>query len=61
MTRAQRKAHLLLWLVLGPVALTGLVLAVLWRPPEPVQPGIAPGASVAPGVEAAMRQETADE
>lgn len=55
MTPAQRKAHVLLWLMLGPLALVGLLLAVLWRPPEPVQPGVAPGA------EPAVTQETGDE
>ncbi|XAL99556.1 hypothetical protein OT109_18500 [Phycisphaeraceae bacterium D3-23] len=44
MTPTQRKAHLLLWLVIGPIALVGLLLAVMWRPPVPVQPGVAPGA-----------------
>lgn len=32
-----------MWLVLGPVALAGLILAVLWRPIEPVQDGTLPG------------------
>jgi len=44
--------HIVLWLVLGPAALFGLVLAVLWRPPVPVQPGVAPGADVPAAVEA---------
>lgn len=48
MTRTQRKMHLVLWLVLGPAALTGLVLAVLARPPIPVQPGQAPGTEPTP-------------
>ena len=43
MTSGQRKAHVLLWLVLGPIAVVGLVLAVLWRPAEPVQEGPLPG------------------
>ena len=43
MTSGQRKAHVLLWLVLGPIAVVGLVLAVLWRPAEPVQQGPLPG------------------
>lgn len=43
MTRAQRKVHVLLWLVLGPLAVVGLVLAVMWRPMEPVQDGALPG------------------
>lgn len=47
MTPAQRKTHVLLWLLVGPIALVGLVLAVLWRPPVPVQPGTAPGAASA--------------
>lgn len=55
MTPTQRKAHVLLWFVLGPIALAGLLLAVLWRPPVPVQPGTAPGA------EPAAIQEQGDE
>ncbi len=43
MTGPQRKAHVLLWLVLGPIALIGLVFAVQWRPAEPVQDGGLPG------------------
>jgi hypothetical protein len=43
MTSGQRKVHVLLWLVLGPAALVGLILAVLWRPVEPVQDGDLPG------------------
>lgn len=43
MTSGQRKVHVLAWLVLGPIALVGLVLAVLWRPPQPVQDGVLPG------------------
>ena len=46
MTGPQRKAHVLLWLVLGPIALVGLALAVVWRPAEPVQDGALPGVSV---------------
>ena len=42
-TSGQRKVHVLLWLVLGPIALIGLVLAVVWRPDEPVQQGELPG------------------
>ncbi|MFN3165612.1 MAG: hypothetical protein ACE37H_00955 [Phycisphaeraceae bacterium] len=45
MTYAQRRVHLLLWLVLTPVALAGLVLAVAWRPAQPVQDGPLPGVS----------------
>lgn len=43
MTRGQRKMHVLVWLVLGPAAVVGLVLAVMWRPAEPVQEGVLPG------------------
>lgn len=43
MTSGQRKMHVLLWLVLGPLAVVGLVLGVLWRPPQPVQDGVLPG------------------
>lgn len=43
MTSGQRKAHVWLWLVLGPLVLIGLVLAVQWRPPQPVQDGVLPG------------------
>lgn len=43
MTIGQRKAHVLLWLVLGPCALLGLVLAVVWRPAEPIHEGELPG------------------
>ena len=43
MTGPQRKVHVLLWLVLGPLALAGLVLAVSMRPSEPVQEGDLPG------------------
>lgn len=43
MTRCQRKMHVLFWLVLGPVAVVGLVLAVMWRPVEPIQDGALPG------------------
>lgn len=43
MTSGQRKMHVLLWLVVGPIAVVGLVLAVAWRPVEPVQSGALPG------------------
>jgi hypothetical protein len=43
MTSGQRKIHVLMWLVLGPVAVAGLALAVLWRPSQPVQDGALPG------------------
>ncbi|MFI4860652.1 MAG: hypothetical protein ACIAXF_08235 [Phycisphaerales bacterium JB063] len=55
MTAAQRKMHLVLWLLLGPVALVGLILAVMWRPSAPVQPGTAPGTEAS----AAVAQDTA--
>ena len=45
MTTGQRKAHVLLWLVLGPLAIIGLVLALQWRPPVPMQDGPFPGVS----------------
>lgn len=44
MTAGQRRAHLVLWLVLGPLALLGLALAVVFKPAEPVQDGPLPGA-----------------
>jgi hypothetical protein len=31
MTRSHRQWHLWLWLVLGPLALIGLLLSVAWR------------------------------
>ena len=43
MTSGQRKVHVLLWLVLGPIALIGLALAVVWRPVEPIHEGGLPG------------------
>jgi|GEM_PF-2426617 len=43
MTSAQRKVHILLWLVLGPLAGLGLMLALDWRPAQPVQDGPLPG------------------
>lgn len=43
MTGGQRKVHVILWLVLGPIALAGLVAAVLLRPEPAVQPGTLPG------------------
>ena len=59
MTRMQRKTHLLLWGVLGPIALVGLVLAVLWRPPLAVHRGAAPGAPAA--LQDAPAKEPSDE
>lgn len=38
MRRAHRRTHLLLWLVLGPLALALLVTALTSRPDAPVQP-----------------------
>lgn len=32
MTRSHRRWHLILWLILGPVLLLGLVLGLLLRP-----------------------------
>ncbi|MEM9345071.1 MAG: hypothetical protein AAGB26_00510 [Planctomycetota bacterium] len=46
MTHGQRKMHVLLWLVLGPIAVAGLALAVVWRPAEPVQDGPLPGLDI---------------
>lgn len=43
MTQLQKRIHLLLWFLLGPLALLGLFLAVLWRPAEPIQVGPLPG------------------
>lgn len=37
MTRAQRRHHLAIWLVLGPTLLAGLLLAVARRPPSPIE------------------------
>ena len=53
MTSGQRKMHLLMWLVLGPLAAFGLMLAIDWRPAKPVQD------APLPGVE--HTSETADE
>lgn len=36
MKRVHRKSHLLLWLILGPVIFATIILAVLNRPPAPV-------------------------
>ncbi|MEM9108842.1 MAG: hypothetical protein AAGC72_02360 [Planctomycetota bacterium] len=57
MTQGQRKVHVLLWLVLGPVAVAGLVLAVVWRPAEPVQRGALPGVDVLHGDEEQAGQQ----
>ncbi len=48
MTGPQRKMHVLLWLILGPLSLVGLVLALWWRPADPVQDGPLPGTQVPP-------------
>lgn len=45
MTQGQRNMHVVMWLVLGPIAGLCLALAVLWRPPTPVHDGPLPGAS----------------
>ena len=45
MTRGQRRLHLWMWLVIGPLAVAAVVLAVMLRPAVPVQEGVAPGAS----------------
>lgn len=45
--------HVLMWLVLGPIAVAGLVLALVWRPSQPVQDGPLPGAG-------AVQSESAD-
>lgn len=47
MTYAQRRWHLLLWLVIGPAVAVVFALALLYRPSPPVQPGVAPGADAA--------------
>ena len=49
MTSGQRKAHVVMWAVLGPVAIVGLALALIWRPPQPVQDGPLPGAAPVEG------------
>lgn len=51
MTGPQRKAHLVLWLILGPLVLVGLLLALAWRPPVPVQEGELPGVQSIPDVD----------
>ena len=56
MTRCQRKMHVLVWLVLGPVAVVGLALAVMWRPAEPIQDGALPG--VADEMSSSEQRET---
>lgn len=61
MTPTQRKTHLMLWLLLGPIALVGLVLAVLWQPPAPIQPGTAPGAAPTPQAAEPAGREGDDE
>lgn len=38
MTRTQRRAHLLIWLVLAPIVVGGVVLAVVLRPPPALEP-----------------------
>ena len=43
MTSGQRKVHVVLWLVLGPIALIGLALALVMKPAPPVQDGPLPG------------------
>lgn len=42
MTRTQRKAHLLIWLLLAPIAIAGVTLLVLNAPPTALQPEPAP-------------------
>ena len=48
MTAAQRKTHFLLWILLGPAAAVGLMLAISWRPAQPVQVGPLPGVESQP-------------
>jgi hypothetical protein len=48
MTRAQRRRHLVVWLLIGPGAALGLLLAITGRRPLPVQP-IPDAARVVPG------------
>lgn len=52
MTGRQRKVHVVMWAVLGPVALAGLAIALVLKPAEPVQDGVLPGADVGAGVDA---------
>ena len=59
MTSGQRKLHLLMWLVLGPIALVGLALAVAWRPGVPVHDGALPG--VQPQAEARQTDRDAED
>lgn len=47
MSSGQRKIHVVLWLVLGPLALIGLAMAVVLKPAEPVQEGDLPGVEAA--------------
>lgn len=59
MTGKQRKAHLVLWLILVPVAIAGLVIAVVLRPGVPIHQGEVPGleASANPTDEPAQEAE----
>ncbi len=62
MTRTQRKVHVLLWLVLGPVVLIMFLLVVLARPTVPVQadglPGVEPDSpALTPNNDAGRRDE----
>ena len=43
MTSGQRKAHIVMWLVLGPIAVVGLALALMNRLDVPVHNGELPG------------------
>lgn len=39
MTRRQRRAHLVIWLVIGPLLLLGLGMAIALRPASPIAEG----------------------
>ena len=43
MTASQRKVHLLIWLIVAPLALVGLVVALMQGPAEPIEQGPLPG------------------
>ncbi len=44
MTRTHRRWHAWLWLVIGPLVLLGVILAVKWRPAQPVERYLPPQA-----------------
>lgn len=57
MTHGQRRMHLLLWLTLAPLVLSGLLLALLLRPAEPVHDGALPGVTTPDDARPAGRNE----